>query len=214
MRPSIVETIIPQSLPAQLPIRLEQKAANAVPLLILAVLVPAAGALLVPFLALAKALTNDPGVRLTLASHPIAAVQLALAFAFWTVLFAWPIKRIANQISRNRTVEIAGGRGSVVDRSLLSTTAWSEPLSAFAGVEHRVRSNLSGVRHELILAHPNQGRHVLLALAPRLSEAEIAQVKGLFSVPVSPSRELYLRLQDAYGVAEQGQIATARSRAA
>jgi len=214
MSPPVVQSGIFASFPPQLPLRFEQKTAIAGPMIMLILLVPAAGALLAPFLLLAKSLLLDPEMRANLAAHPGTSAQLGLAFIFWCALFAWPINRIAGQFGRSRSVEIEGGTVRVTDRSLLSTTNWQLPISDYVGVAHRIRSSLSGVRHELVLEHSDERRSIVLAMQPRIAESEIAVARNLFSASLSPARDLYRRLEDAYNVGGTEQFPPTQRHAA
>jgi hypothetical protein len=214
MSPAVVESNIFADPPQQLPLKFVQKSAIAGPIIMLMILLPLAGALLAPFLLMAKGLVLDPGMRANLAAHPGTSAQLGLAFFFWCALFAWPIKRIVGQFGRSRSVEIEGGTVHVSDRSPLSTINWQLPISDYEGVAHRIRSSLSGVRHELVLEHSDERRSIVLAMQPRFAESEIAAVRKHFSASLSPARDLYRRLEDAYTVAGTEQFPPTQRQAA
>lgn len=214
MRLEAVHTSVPATLPSEFPLKLEQKTANAGPVIMLMILVPLAGALLAPFLMLLEGLLTDPGLRANVVAHPMSAVQVILAFGIWCALFAWPIKRLAAQLARSRTVEIGNGIVHITDRSVLSEKSWRLPISDYTGVCHHVRSSLSGVRHELVLNHWDHRRSVLIAMQPRMAEADIAQVQKLFTAGVSPALDLYRRLEEVYAVASTDKFATSQKHAA
>ena len=214
MRPEIVHSSHPASLPQNLPLKLEQKAANAGPIIMLMIMVPLAGALLAPFLLLAQAFLLDGALRANLLAHPVTAAQLVIAFGIWCGLFAWPIKRLAAQLGRTRSIDIESGTVRVTDRTLLSTTNWQLPISEYEGINHRVRSSLSGVRHELVLTHADGRRNVVLAMKTKIAESEIAEVRDLFFSTLSPAHHLYRRLEEAYAVAATEQFVAPGRQAA
>jgi len=118
-------------------------------------------------------------------------VQILLAIGLCTVLFVLPLRRLLARAGATRVVEIAAGTVAVTDRGLFRARAWSAPLAGYRGVAHHVRTGLSGVRHELILVHAEPARHVLLAIAPRLSVETLARTASLLGLTVIQARELY-----------------------
>ena len=199
MHAACVSTISPPDLPTHIPLSIEQRSSRSSSLIKLCLVAPAALVLLSPFILLAGHMTGNALVRAHLAEHPGALLQLLLGLAFWTVLFAWPLKRMVESLGRARTVEIGPGTVHVTELSLFGETAWQEPLAAYAGVAHHIRASLSGVRHELLLVHPDPDRTVLVALAPRLSQVEIDTLCRLLGRAEIPSRELYkVRLKPGF----------------
>lgn len=191
MRLASVETVFPAQLPEQLPHRSLQNSSQPASLIKLAIMLPSAIALLVPFLLVAERLANSDAFRASLNARPGAAIQLAIGLAFWTLLFAWPLKRLAESLARMRTVRIESDRVFVSDSSLFRNQDWQAPLTDYRGVAHNIRTSLSGVRHELVLVHPDRERSVLLAIAPRFAQSEIDRVCNLLLCPEVPSKELY-----------------------
>ena len=58
-------------------------------------------------------------------------------------------------------------------------------MADFVGLAPFLRASLSGVRHELIMVHPDRERSVLVAMAPRLMQSDVdhaAAVLGLKEV--------------------------------
>jgi hypothetical protein len=143
---------------------------------LLAVLVALAAVLLSPFFVIASTALADQALREAVSTRPVASLQLLTGLTFWLVLFGFPIYRLLNTLTRSRAIEIADGRVTVMDRVLGGETTWSAPLSDFLGVAPYLRASLSGVRHELILVHPQRARSVMIAMAPRLMQSDVDQV--------------------------------------
>lgn len=191
MRLASVETIFPTGLPDQLPARSLQTTSQAASFLKLAVMLPSAIALLMPFLLVAERLANSENFRSTLNARPGVAAQLVIGLAFWTLLFAWPLTRLAQSFARMRTVLIDADNIFVTDSGLLRHHSWQAPVRDFTGIAHNIRTSLSGVRHELVLVHPDRELSVLLAIAPRITQPEIDTMCALLLCPEVPSKELY-----------------------
>lgn len=191
MRFSSIDSIVPSALPAALPLRLEQNTSSVSTLLKLAVVLPATLALLLPFLLLVQAFAADPAVRTALMERPATLIQLMLGLAFWGVLFAWPLKRLTDGLARHRSITIADGLVTITEASLLATRSWSTPLAGYAGVIHHVRASLSGLRHELILAHADRNSSVLLTISPSIAQGEIDRVSTLLGLREVPSAAIY-----------------------
>ena len=123
-------------------------------------------------------------------TRPLAAVQIAAGLAFWLVLLGFPIYRLLDTLTRRRSIEISDGRVTVIDRAFRTDTSWSAPLGEFLGVAPFLRASLSGVRHELILVHPDRERSVTVALAPRLMQSEVAHIAALLGLAELPPQAL------------------------
>lgn len=190
MRVAAVETSSPSGPFTTLPLLLEQRSSRASAILTLTVLLPVALALLFPFALLAKHLVQDAAVRNVVAEHPATALQLLIGLAFWGVLFAWPMKRLTDLLQWGRSIEISHDGITVAELGFLGVRTWVAPIESYAGITHNIRASLSGVRHELILAHPDPDRSVLLAVAPRFSQPEIDAATRLFSLAEISSLDL------------------------
>lgn len=184
MHISSFDSVFPEALPQQLPWRLEQRTSLASGLLRLAVLLPAVAVMLVPFGMVAAQGIADSETRAAIAANPLSAAQLLAGMAMWLALFALPLKRTVETLARSRVVEVADGMVTVRERSINGSREWRAPLASFAGVAHNIRTSLSGVRHELVLVSRDPARSVLVAVAPRIAEAEIAGLAALLGRPV------------------------------
>jgi hypothetical protein len=65
------------------------------------------------------------------------------------------------------------------------------PLASYRGIAHVVRTSLSGTRHELVLVHPLRAHRILLCMADRISEAELAHAARILRLPVIAASDLY-----------------------
>ena len=199
MRLAHVETVCPAGLPNQLPSRTLQTASHSGSILKLIVMLPAAIALLMPFLLVAERLASDAAFRDILMAKQGAALQLSVGLAFWSLLFGWPLVRLAQSFARMRTVHLDADRVTVMDSGLFRHTTWQAPISEFSGIAHHIRSSLSSVRHELVLVHPSRDRSVLLAIAPRFTQTEIDHMCALLVCREIPSHALYKMRLPAIG---------------
>ena len=78
-------------------------------------------------------------------------------------------------------------------RTPFGSTAWSVPLASYSGIAHHVRASLSGLRHELILVHPDPAKNLLVAVADRIPQATLDRAKALLRLPEVPAKSLYMR---------------------
>ena len=189
MRGDQVESVFAFHSQALLPLSLEQSASRTSPILMIGVLAPVAIALLLPFAVLAEHLAADPAVREIVAERPQSAVLLVMALAFCGTLFGWPLARFIVSVGRTRSIVIGKATVDVTERGVFGTSSWSEPLAAYGGISHHVRSSLSGLRHELMLVHRDSSRSVLLAVAPRIAQQDIDAMANLLNLAEIPSRE-------------------------
>ncbi|MBY0226980.1 MAG: hypothetical protein K2Q28_14345 [Hyphomicrobium sp.] len=168
-------------------VRIDQFPARRATGVLLAVLLALAAVLLSPFYLVATAALADQELRDAAATRPLAIVQICMGLAVWLLLLGFPIYRLLDTLTRSRVVEIASGRVSVADRSFGRSSVWSAPVADFLGLAPYLRASLSGVRHELILVHPDRERSVLVAMAPRLMQLDVDHVAAALGLKeVSP----------------------------
>ena len=185
------DSITPSAPLTALPLVIEQRSARlpaALQLLPLAILLIL---MAVPFSLILGLLAEEPSARALIAERPLASAQMAVGMLMWMALLAWPAYRLLTKLTGTRTVTIDGSQITVVERGLFGTQTWTLPLTSFDGLAHHVRASLSGTRHELILAHPDRSRSVLLAIADRFSKIEVERACALLGVCEIPARELY-----------------------
>lgn len=185
------ETLSPAGPLVSLPVRIEQSSPGFSTGVALAILVTTALAMASPFAVLLMYLIEDPDARSVLAARPGSVIQLALGLIVWSLLLGWPLKRLVDGWCARRLVSIDHGTVTVTDRNLWSERAWRAPVASYCGIAHHIRASVSGIRHELILVHPDRRRSVLLAVAARLSQEEIDRATALLGRPEIPSRTLY-----------------------
>ncbi|RTL71196.1 MAG: hypothetical protein EKK41_11495 [Hyphomicrobiales bacterium] len=126
------------------------------------------------------------------AAHPADAAVAGLGVLVFLALFGLPLHRLVRTLGLRRTVTLDAHQVSVAQSTLFNAQAWSLALSEFEGVAHVVRTSLSGARHELVLVHPERGRHVLLLTADTMSEGDVARVGHLLRLPVLPAERVLL----------------------
>lgn len=176
MRAAAFETILPNGPITALPINLTQMPSRSSPLLLLALALPAALAVLAPYSLIAAYAAVDSTV---LTDRTAASIQAGFALLLWATVFCWPIVRRSRRVATRRTVSIDHGMVCVNDAGLFGNKSWVQPLAAYRGIAHHVRSSLSGTRHELLLIHPNQSYSLLLRAADKISQAEIDELGNL-----------------------------------
>ncbi len=187
------ETIDPPQPLSALPARLEQSSPRAKTALSLILIALAGLAIVTPFVAVTLHLIEAPAARSLMIEQPGSVLQLGFGLAVWTALLGWPAKRLAQRLSARRIVTLSNYAVTVDERGLFGGRTWSAPFTSYTGVAHHVRASLSGVRHELILLHDDPTRSVLLAIAPRFSQAELDRVCHLLGAQEISARLLYER---------------------
>lgn len=175
-----------------LPIRMEQTSAPATTIARLLLLSPALVLLAVPLLVGAH-VAGEPVALAAVAGQPVAAIQVLVGFLLWAGLLAIPLGQAIRRMGARRSVEIDRREVRVVDQGLVGGRRWSEPLAAYRGIAHHVRTSMSGVRHELVLVHADPSRNVLLAFHNRISLDTLEKAKALLGLPEVPARAIYER---------------------
>jgi hypothetical protein len=182
----------PHSLPTPpilLPLTSEQVPEGAGRIVLPALLVPALGALMIPFWLVGTHVIADPAARAILAERPLLGIQLALGLLMLISIFGWPLGRLARRGLARRHVVVDGRLVRSETVWPFATISWTEPLANYSGVAHRVCSSLSGVRHELVLVHRRPSRSVAVLSAPQIPQETLDAAARLFSLAEIPSRE-------------------------
>lgn len=133
------------------------------------------------FLVTTEALSKPDAVSLAFA-EPVATLQIVVGLLLMAGLLLVPARRLVARAGSGGTVQIDSGFVHVAERGLLSSRNFHEPLDAYRGTAHRVRTTISGVRHELVLVHPDARRDVVIALerlGPALTPAGMIALLGL-----------------------------------
>lgn len=188
MPQATLDTVVSHPLFDRLPFRVAQASSKTSSALMLLLLVPAVAVLLAPLALLAAFAT--PALWAA-AEHPAAAAQVAAGLAIWTVLFVVPAKRIIQRFATSRDVCIEPDLVTVRERGPFGTRVWTVPLAEFSGVAHHVRSNLSGVHHELFLVHACRGKSLLVHAGEAIPQATIDRAARLLGLPHLPAAALY-----------------------
>lgn len=115
------------------------------------------------FLLTSEALSEPDAVNLALA-QPLATFQIVVGIMMLSALLLVPVRRLVADFGSRGIVEIDGNMVQVSEKRLFSTRKFREPLDAYRGIAHRMRTTVSGVHHELILVHPDARRDVVIAL--------------------------------------------------
>lgn len=186
------------------PIVLEQTPLGGGRFALLALLAPALVALMAPFWLVLTQLMSDPAARAILAERPLMGVQLAAGLAALIWILGWPLMHLVSGGLACRRVTIDGGlvRSEAVGR--FGWPSWVEPLADYAGVAHRIRTSLSGVRHEVVLVHRRPSRSVVLLCSPQIPQEAVEAAARLFALAEIPSREAasLTPLRRYFGLAE------------
>jgi hypothetical protein len=177
--------------PDRLPITIRQTNSKLAKIPGLILMTSLAALIVAPQLAFAVYAFASTDVRRALVSHPVVAIELALALVFWVALIIWPLRNILVALISDRLVDIRDGDVKVIDRTPFSTTLWQMPLGSFEGVALHTRSSLSGVRQEAILVHPNKNRSIILMAADRIGGSDFDRLCQALSLPVVPAGRLY-----------------------
>lgn len=146
-------------------------------------------ALMAPFGLVVAQLASDPAARAILVARPLLGLELAAGMLAVAAIFGWPLAALIGAALSRRRITIGNGavRSEVVGR--IGKSSWTEPIGAYAGLTQRVRTSISGVRHELVLVHPRPSRSVILHSGPQVSQEALASAAQLFALAEIPSRE-------------------------
>lgn len=126
-----------------------------------------------------QALSEPEALNLALA-RPMATLQIVAGLLLLATLILVPVHRLFARVGRTGLIEIDDRVVRVRESGFLAGRSFAEPLAAYEGAAHRIRTTLSGVQHEVILVHADAGRDVVIALdavQPRMTPAAmIAQL--------------------------------------
>lgn len=191
MRPEAFDTIEILGSSEILPLASRQSNSQLQSLTGLAVMGGLAALIVLPQILLAVSAIALPDVRDAIAQRPLVAIELAVALVFWTALLCWPVRRFLSRVQRERQTEISAHAVEVTETRMFGRETWREPVSAYSGLVHFIRSSLSGIRHELVLAHPQAARCVVVLAADRMSEADVQRMAALLHLPVLDAAQVF-----------------------
>lgn len=110
-----------------------------------------------------QALSEPEALNIALA-RPMATFQIVAGLLLLATLILVPMHRLFARVARTALIEIDDGVVRVRETGLLAGRSFTEPLAAYEGAAHRIRTTLSGIQHEVILVHPDARRDVVIAL--------------------------------------------------
>lgn len=171
----------------RLPLVIEQpRTSNAV---LIGLLVVAIAGLSIPLAAFVHGIAGDPAVRDLAAKRPFATTQVLTGSVTILSLFVGPLLVMLGRAFTRRTIMIGSGEVTVLERGLFRSRVWIEPLAGYSGVSRRLRSNLSGVHGELVLAHPNPRRSLVLKESARITDADVEDWSRVLDLAEIRSRD-------------------------
>ncbi len=193
MRKVLFDQIAPAADFGALPIKFVGTASRGPAITRLLLILPAMAVLFVPLSLVIANAASDGAPFDAISERPLSVVQIILGLVIWCGIFLFPIRDIVIRMGSRREVSIDQGNIEVADRTPFGQSSWSAPVASYAGIAHHVRTSLSGVRHELILVHPDAAKNVLIAVADRIPQTTLDRAKALLGLPEVPARALYDR---------------------
>jgi hypothetical protein len=197
MRAAAFETIEPNGPVTSLPFNLHQSPSRSSPFLMLTLAFPAAVAALAPYYLIAAHAAQDASL---LIERFETSIMLAFALLIWTLVFGWPLGRRLSQLGTSRTISLARETVTVTENGPFGSKTWSEPVAAYRGIAHHVRSSLSGTRRELLLIHPDPARTLLLRIAEKISQSEIDELAKLLGCREIAPQVYYVNTERKFGL--------------
>lgn len=148
---------------------------------------------LMSFAAVAISVTRDvaadPAARAIVEARPVAAIMPALGAAIIMAALSWALAKLIRTATDAKTIVISNGFVTVAERTLFATRCWHQPIDAYKGLAHRVRSTLSGPRHEILLVHPDPRLSIRLAEDAKFSATDMARFHEFLGLAEISSRE-------------------------
>ncbi len=134
------------------------------------------------FLATSQALSEPEAVSIAMA-HPMVTLQIVAGLLLLATLVLVPARRLVARAIHTGEVEIDDRSVRVSEHGYLTRRSFAEPLDAYRGIAHRIRTTLSGVRHELVLVHPDASRDVVIALDGASADLTPASLMARLGLP-------------------------------
>lgn len=145
-------------------IRIEQSRASWTVVLGVGSALSIALSLLGGFILIASQALSEPEALNVALARPLATLQIVAGLLLLATLILIPVRRLFARFGRTALIEIDDRIVRVRESGLLAGRSFAEPLAAYEGAAHRMRTTLSGIQHELILIHRDAGRDVVIAL--------------------------------------------------
>ena len=115
------------------------------------------------FLVTSQALSEPEALNRAIA-QPMVTLQVVAGLLLLATFFLIPARRLVSRAVHSGEIEIDDRLVRVSETGYLTRRSFAEPLAAYRGIAHRIRTTLSGVEHELVLVHPDARRDVVIAL--------------------------------------------------
>ncbi|MBU2581504.1 MAG: hypothetical protein KJ622_07285 [Alphaproteobacteria bacterium] len=135
-------------------------------------LLPILVAVMLPSAMIAANAFAEPALRDRLAAAPMNTAGALAGVSIWLLMFGIPAYRALRRLGWSRSIELDRHSATVHDRTLFARSTYNLPLTEFDGVSHHVRTNLSGMRHELVLVHADPRKSLLVMMADAISQDE------------------------------------------
>lgn len=116
------------------------------------------------FILIASQALSEPEALNVALARPLATLQIVAGLLLLATLILIPVRRLFAHFGRTALIEIDDCMVHVRESGLLAGRSFAEPLAAYEGAAHRMRTTLSGIQHEVILVHPDAHRDVVIAL--------------------------------------------------
>lgn len=162
-----------------------------------ALFIPVLTLVVAPFAMVAAEAIAEPAARERLTGAPLNSAAALVGVIVWIAMFGRPAISSLGRLNWRRAVTVAHGVVSVEDVSLFGRRTWSQPLSAYCGVSHHVRTSLSGTRHEIVLVHPERRACVLLQMSDTIGSEEAEALAQRLGVAHLEAGALFRRQQPA-----------------
>lgn len=134
------------------------------------------------FLLTSQALSEPEALNIAIA-RPMATLQIVAGLMLLSTLVLVPARRLVARARRGSLIEIDDRLVRVRETGYLAGRSFAEPIDAYRGVAHRIRTTLSGVQHELVLVHPDVRRDVVIALDSGRADPSPAHLMAAIGLP-------------------------------
>jgi hypothetical protein len=187
-----------------LPIALDQRRSSSGMLTVATFIAISAAVLLAPFGFLAAEAAANPAQFLTAIGNPATALQLGLALVVGIAFVALPLQRLRRRARQPEQIMICDQQVSATHGTSAGT--WCEPLTAYQGIAHHIRTSLSGAQHEIVLVHTDPSRSVVLQIADRIAQPQLDAMAALLNVAQVPARTIYERHRPARSTSHEAPV--------
>ncbi len=134
------------------------------------------------FLVTSQALSEPEALNRAIA-QPMVTLQVVAGLLLLATLILVPARRLVARAIHAGEIEIDDRLVRVSEHGYLARRSFAEPLEAYRGIAHRIRTTLSGVEHELVLVHPDARRDVVIALDGARADMTPANLMARIGLP-------------------------------